>query len=261
MDAPATGSDVGGELDDLRRRAYGPHPDIEDDPAALARLIELEAAQHPSPRPRAVVAAPLAEVTQPAPAAAVILSAENPASSAENPPFPPGETRPAPRRRWALGALIVGTAIALTGVVIAGVVGFPRPPDAVMRPTGAEPDDQLLTLLAAEGQPLRPDIEGASEMQIDLSTLHAFGTYSDIEVWSAVNTFGSPCLIGVHRATDDVVARRCMPAGADLFMDMPWDVLHENAVRRALPEGQVLRFFLRPDAVDVHVLGSEGGAP
>ena len=35
------------ELDALRRRAFGPNPDIHDDPAALARLIELEEPAQP----------------------------------------------------------------------------------------------------------------------------------------------------------------------------------------------------------------------
>ena len=41
---PSRMSDAERELNDLRARAYGPKPDIEADPAAIARLIELEAA-------------------------------------------------------------------------------------------------------------------------------------------------------------------------------------------------------------------------
>ncbi len=255
MDVPAIGSDTGGELAELRRRAYGPHPDIEDDPAALARLIELEAAQHRSNAPVEPMASPVAApVAEPAGTAATVT-----ATLTDDDPVPPPRHVPsAPTRRWGLIALAVGAAIALTGVLAAVAVTSDPPPDAVMRPTGDVPDIVLLRLLAGEGQPRPDDAPGASEMQIDLTTLRAFGTYLEVEVWSATNAFGSPCLIGVHRATDDVVARRCMPAGADLFMDMPWDVLHDDVVRRALPEGEVLRFFLRPDAVDVHVLVSTG---
>ena len=41
---PSRLSDAERELNDLRARAYGPKPDIEADPAAIARLIELETA-------------------------------------------------------------------------------------------------------------------------------------------------------------------------------------------------------------------------
>ncbi len=53
MDASSPPSDAERELDELRRRAYGPHPDIQNDPAALARLTELEAARTESPRSKA----------------------------------------------------------------------------------------------------------------------------------------------------------------------------------------------------------------
>ena len=45
MDGPATVSAEERELRELRARAYGPHADIQRDPAALARLTELEAAR------------------------------------------------------------------------------------------------------------------------------------------------------------------------------------------------------------------------
>lgn len=52
-----------GELQELRRRAYGPRPDIDDDPAALARLRQLEAEQAPriASAPSADRAAPAAD--------------------------------------------------------------------------------------------------------------------------------------------------------------------------------------------------------
>ena len=49
MDASSPPSDAERELNELRARAYGPHPDIQADPAALARLTELEAAHIASP--------------------------------------------------------------------------------------------------------------------------------------------------------------------------------------------------------------------
>jgi hypothetical protein len=260
MDVPRTGpgaeADADAELRELHRRAYGPHPDIQDDAEALARMIALEAAHRQTDRPAEIAeAAELAEAPEaprvPAPPpVSTITAADTPSPSADLPSVP--------TRRRTLEAVAVGAAVALAGVLAVAVVAWEPPADAVMRPTGAEPDDRLLALLAAEGPPLGPNAQGTSEMQIDLSTLRAFGTYREVEVWSAMNAFGSPCLIGVHRATEDVVARRCMPTGAALLMDMHWDVLHGDGVRRALPEGHVLRFILRTDTVDVRVLESEG---
>jgi len=51
------------ELGRLRRRAYGPDPDIADDPRALARLAELEEAL----RRRATAAAPVVAALAPPP--------------------------------------------------------------------------------------------------------------------------------------------------------------------------------------------------
>ena len=47
MDAPSLTAARSKELADLRRRAYGPHADIESDPAAQRRLHELEELARP----------------------------------------------------------------------------------------------------------------------------------------------------------------------------------------------------------------------
>src|SRR6476469_2850542 len=46
MDATAPSPEGSRELADLRKRAYGPDADIDDDPVALRRLLELEALLH-----------------------------------------------------------------------------------------------------------------------------------------------------------------------------------------------------------------------
>src|SRR4029078_9768084 len=93
-------------------------------------------------------------------------------------------------------------------IATVGLVSGPRP-DATLHPSGVEPDEQLVTLMAAEATELDLGIPGGfgSEMHIALSTLRGFGTYRDIELWSAENAFGSTCLIAIHRETIDVVAR------------------------------------------------------
>lgn len=253
MDGPETGSDDRQELEELRRRAYGLHPDIQGDVEALTRLTELEEAhrrsRYAAPVMEAPVeAAPTAPNDGPIPVTEPQPREDSPAAKVA----PPVVTR-----RWRLIALLLAATIAAIGALTAAIRTWDPPADAALEPTGDRPDDQLLALLEAEDQTTlhRP---GVSEMQIDPATLRAFGTYEEVEVWSAANTFGSSCLIGVHRATDDVVARQCMPNGAEPFMDMYWDVYHDDSIRRALPEGHVLRFILRPDRVDVYELVSEG---
>ena len=63
-----------------------------------------------------------------------------------------------------------------------------------------------------------------------------------------MNAFESPCLIAVHRASFDVVARQCVPEGADLFIDTS---------EHGLPGGERLRFVLRDDTVAAYLLTPE----
>ncbi|HEX5856599.1 MAG TPA: hypothetical protein VFY91_00680 [Microbacterium sp.] len=235
------------ELRILRARAYGPDPDIDADPAALARLAELEAAHT-----RAAFS--VGESAVPATPEPVRSSAP-----VDSPPFPAEpvvvqDERPARVRRpitaTPLRLLAVGLgAAALTVIVIA--VGMPageRRPDATLRSSGEAPDDSLLEMLQSEGQehPLdRTALRGASEMEIDLSTLRAFGTYAELELWAATNIFGSPCLIAVHRASMDVVARSCVPSSATLLIDTGG---------RELSDSEPVRFVHRGETVDVYFL-------
>jgi hypothetical protein len=157
-------------------------------------------------------------------------------------------TAPSTFIAFAAGALVAG-------VGLTAALGFAySPPDATLVPAGVEPDERLITLLSAEGT----EIEGfspppgfASEQLIDLSTLRGFGTYRDIEVWSAVNAHGSRCLIAVHRQTVNVIARDCIPSGQSVVMD---------TMQHGLGSGERLRFVLRDanaDAVEAYHLTPE----
>jgi hypothetical protein len=107
---------------------------------------------------------------------------------------------------------------------------------ATLEPTGVPPDELILRLLEP------PE---ATHLEIDLATLRGFGEHDGVDVWSASNAFGSPCLIAIHRETADVLGTSCVPAGATTFVDTRW---------HGLPVGAAYRFTLHGDAVDVHLL-------
>ena len=135
--------------------------------------------------------------------------------------------------------VVVGVLVAV-GAVVANAALTPAPrPDATLHPTGDEPDDLVLRLLAP------PE---ATELEIDLSTLRSFGPFAELELWAAVNAFDSPCLIAIHRATEDVLGTSCVPAGADPMTDTMW---------HGLPGGANYRFVLHDDTVDAYVLMPE----
>ena len=122
------------ELEALRRRAFGPDADIHDDPAALARLIELEdlarpgRAERPSPKPRPAASEPPREV---APAAATTRT-RRPRHSA----LPPrdcgccaGPSSPAPPRRRSI----------VTALVLAQPLSAPMPAGGRRHPPPMSP--------------------------------------------------------------------------------------------------------------------------
>jgi hypothetical protein len=65
------------------------------------------------------------------------------------------------------------------------IVGSSTDPDATLEPTGFPPDHLITRLLEP------PE---ATHLEIDLATLPRFAEHDGVDVWSASNTFGSPCL-------------------------------------------------------------------
>jgi len=113
------------ELDGLRRRAYGVESDIHDDPAALARLIELEDLARPEPPTAEPAAAPGPEPVlevEPEP-----VEPESVAPEAVETPAPP-----APARTRTAG---VRTALLTSAVAVAAIVAAA----ALLQPPAGEP--------------------------------------------------------------------------------------------------------------------------
>jgi hypothetical protein len=145
-----------------------------------------------------------------------------------------------------VGGVLVGAVVATAAILIepatdpdaaaALIVAPSTDADATLQPTGIPPDDLVLRLLEP------PE---ATHLEMDLATLRGFGEHDGIDVWTAYSTFGSPCIIAIHRQTSDVIGTSCVPVGTTTFVDTLW---------HGLPPGAAYRFTLREDAVDVHLL-------
>ena len=248
MDASSPPSDAERELDELRRRAYGPHPDIQVDPAAMARLTELEAARTASPFDGAD-----AEIGEPAAAAdgAPTADAAGTASGADtSDPVASGEDSPrslwqrltAPRARR--GALLAGALAALIALAYT-VAGFVGPhPDATVHRIPNKADAMVLSLLGILGTDAEP------------SSIRGYEPYRGLETWFAVNEQGFQCFMIIERSGPTVDGGNCVPPGVDLFADIgAWPLLGDDFMR-GLPDGSIIRFHYRGDSVDVFVYPS-----
>jgi hypothetical protein len=257
VDGSTQRSDADRELSELRAMAYGPDPDLGADPAALARLRELEAAHGADVerRPGFPTSEP-ATGTDAAPTVALGNTASVADQKAPESPRSTGPARLTPpeqgRRRslwrgatatwwsrfaWVAGALVVVAAVVATVLLVSA----PRP-DATLHSTAAEADEQVRTLV----------VQGAPWLEIDASSLRAYGSYLGLEIWSATNAFDSPCLVAVHRASDSLSDGRCAPSPAELIMDVSSSGDGFEGFDGVAGDG-IIRFIRRGDTVDVYV--------
>ena len=234
------------ELRALHARAYGPDPDIQNDPAALARLIELEAARAEAASPAAAEVVP----AEPASGLPVPAASDDRAGLGQT-PEPPSRPEPAARsslvrRLTSSPSRLVGMATVAGVAVLAVVYGVatllgPRP-DATLSTTGATVDDLLVGLVRNSGP-----------IDIDLSTLESFDTFLGVEPWSAVDDYGNPCLILIERSRQRLVEAQCTPPEADLMADFGAWPAYEYDFGDRLPDGSIVRFHHRGDTVEAFV--------
>jgi len=241
MDQPLSAPDAGRELRDLRARAYGPDADIQDDPAALARLAELEA------RHARAAAPPEVEESAPTDAAHIdlgegeVIDVRPSPASESSPREAAGDSRLRQLTSSRSGRIWLGAAAGIAIVAIAyGVTwAFGPHPDATLWPTTVEPDTQVLSLML--------------DADIDLSTLEAYEPFHGVEPWFAVDDYGSPCLMIVERSTNALLEAHCTPREAELFADIgAWPAVDADFAE-GMPDGSIIRFHYRGNAVDAFV--------
>lgn len=143
------------------------------------------------------------------------------------------------KTRWSLVALLVGGVIAVAAVVTTVIsVSGPRP-DAVLQQVTDEVDVPVIAMLAVE----------EPQLEIVVLSLRGYEPYREMELWSGVNDYDSPCLVAVHRETQDVVAASCIPSPGELYVD---------TMRHGIPDGARIRFTLRGDEVEARLLMPDG---
>ncbi|GGM34364.1 hypothetical protein [Microbacterium saperdae] len=260
------------ELRTLRARAYGPHADIANDPAAVRRLDELEALRsaHRSESMISDAAPPVVADVAPeavrmpdAPAPgiseglsdldALFPAAEHPAPAAETtaPREPTGPRRYRRRTLWIVSATAAALAAGLTYAVVSFApvsASSGAPQIATLTPTpeveipvgfiGAVEDAVAfefhgLTLFVGGGFSGMGDEEGACLLAIDSGSVPT----EDLETsgWSADGPIYNGCSVGAFPATVEI----------PLTVDAP------KELRAAFPDGTALQFVLDGDRVGV----------
>jgi hypothetical protein len=231
------------ELRELRARAYGPHPDIQDDPQALARLEELESARLGAREPVEVGAAMSHDPVQLTSETAVVVEAPVPPASvaaidvAAPAPFWKKAAATPTRRVW----LIVGALLVVLGGWYAVSWFVAPPPEATLQPTGVEADGA--TLGAVSYAPLA---------EVDTSTLRGYESYRGLQPWVGEGAQGSRCLLLIDGST--LWGVRCAPPEAELTIDIgvfPPDFV--GAYTEGLQDGTVIRFKVHEDTVETYL--------
>ena len=231
-------SAVDRELADLRARAYGPDADIEGDPAALARLWELEAVH-------------LAEVSV-APVAPGIAAPAGPSRATTAPGA--GATTPAADPSQSPWLRVTATRSLLPliaeSVVVIAILAYATTwllaphPDATLQLAETEqsvsetgPSALVLEVLDNNGASVEPD------------TLRQFEPYRGINVFSVEHGVLPGTCVVVSDPHSGRFDYHCVPHGVE-------PILHEWVGERFaewLAEGSVISFHLHESTIDVYL--------
>ncbi|WP_100813854.1 hypothetical protein [Microbacterium lacus] len=279
-DADPTRGDA--ELRELRLRAYGPDADIESDPAALARLRELEGVRRAVPAASspgtasAATSGPSGSSVPPRPPLPVSplvagepgslpvddrnsdASAAAMAATPASAPATPGDASTPRARSWARRLArwsrnpraIAVAAVALVVVLALAIVPglFTDRPDALLRVDPGYADEQLSTEYRLF---LR-------QIGADMDDFMRFEDFAGLQVWGTPTDAPVRCVL-VSDGPQDVRALSCIPRGLDPVADMM--VYPGSPVPGDLEErypdagaGTAVRFTLSGDSVEVRVV-------
>ncbi|ALV43611.1 hypothetical protein AU252_22570 [Pseudarthrobacter sulfonivorans] len=230
MDGPLGSVDgvEAGELERLRRRAYGRDGDIAGDVAAQARLSELEAAQHRQ----------LTPVIDPAPSV---------------------PTAPWWRRhRWLmiLGGAIAALALVAwlsqlladepTAIPANTLTEMALPvPDAQHRWKAVPAPDFVLALesVGADADKPQDNLGTLDALGLNANELRQYENFGRHRVWSGESRYGTVCLLVADYAIRERNgAEGCSPKGLETVAEMMWS--HDQGLHR---------FVLNGDHVEVYV--------
>ena len=259
--------DSGAELAALRRRAYAADADIQDDPAAFARLAELEdlarlsratAAAGSAPEHGLVRAAADEEPDATAVVAASPLPSNAPAETAITVTAVATTPRTRPRRHAALVAGTAVLAVALAGAASAERVPAVPAPDARLAAAFSIPavDDQPWAS-SQEGymeflDSLREDVlEGAdadrAAGRIIRDKLRPYGGMNGRSVWAGPTIDGTLCLV-VSDEEAPVIACALPETVEARGISIVLPAGHADSDAEAVfPPGQSIRYTLGPD--------------
>ncbi|MFS0732762.1 hypothetical protein ABC304_12255 [Microbacterium sp. 1P10UB] len=254
------------ELEQLRRRAYGPAADIARDPDALRRLEALEQIVRTRAAERDVddrapvtrVAQPVGGPTPPRGTVATVAAADVPASpgatAGASSTVPAGAARaPGPghvvswwRRRSVWVAAVAGAAVE-AAAVWGGMTLLAPQPAATLQAVSSTAEERLSAF----------DDGYAQSYGIEESDAQRFETYRGVTVWVAPTRTGGSCLV-VTTDTVGTYGGACVPRGMEPMFDLMVYQGMVPEVVEGLPVGSVARFTYRDGTILVdEAIGSQ----
>jgi hypothetical protein len=244
-----TPSDADRELSDLRARAYGPDADIDSDPAARARLVELEAARLFTrvavPAIESKVA-PVADAARPAAPVGVVADHAAPPAEPLTGMLPMTSSEGDGRSLWHRATAtrrrrrgFIAVAIVAVIVLIYAITWLLGPhPDATQHRIAVE--IEFADVLSTQG------------VSHDSSTLRQYEPYRDIKLWSVIDDRGYFCLAAWEQGLSGRFGHQCAPQGTELFVDLEAGQ-GSDSFAAWLPDDSFVRFQLRGAGVDVYL--------
>jgi hypothetical protein len=236
------------ELAALRRRAYGPDADIQNDPEALRRLNELEDLARRSTvihddRPVDVPD----QDDDPADAEELIAAAspDGPAAPEARAaaPAPSSSKRGGWIRRvpiWAIAAvcLVVG--------LVAGAAAM-----SISARSQGDAPDQILTSVGDSTDLSVSWISSLTSWGVAPSSVVQYQPFDTLDLWVGETSLDAKCLLVSHMGR--IFTAACAEKGLSPVLDLTIDPSLPVHWDHPLPTGTVVRFIARDDGVDVWV--------